>query len=357
MYRLRPRTYQIQHLLKIAKKFFLDEIDLCDQPAHVLTDMNFYFREEQVSRMERRFILQLRHQHSMQWMELPVVLNLSVSGLVFLLCRFDLQCKDETSLFEVIVKWWKYEAEKREPHLQTIIDKALNTSELSADAVSRIVSSHVSEPDHFLFRFAETLPIESITTVRPARTKTDHIYCFELQIRQCRFKIWRVLIDIFTSPTPHYSTLHNYQKAHDLVHAAGLTFVKTRPHLHFEQPKNSHMPSLNCDLLFELDCKGKKTLLLIKFDQGDQEVNVELTICDPRETSYEIVRQGQLTVPQARCDKDARIYRVHRHYLFVVHGPGRSVIIYDLCEMKVKGKIWFEVDHSWFPYQLSSEIL
>ena len=49
--------YQIQHLLKIAKKFFLDEIDLCDQPAHVLTDMNFYFREEQVSRMERRFIL------------------------------------------------------------------------------------------------------------------------------------------------------------------------------------------------------------------------------------------------------------------------------------------------------------
>ena len=158
-----------------------------------------------------------------------------------------------------------------------------------------------------------------------------------------------MLIDIFTSPTPHYSTLHNYQKAHDLVHAAGLTFVKTRPHLHFEQPKNSHMPSLNCDLLFELDCKGKKTLLLIKFDQGDQEVNVELTICDPRETSYEIVRQGQLTVPKARCDKDVRIYRVHRHYLFVVHGPGRSVIIYDLCEMKVKGKIKFEVDHSWFP--------
>ena len=170
--------YQIQHLLKIAKKFFLDEIDLCDQPAHVLTDMNFYFREEQVSRMERRFILQLRHQHSMQWMELPVVLNLSVSGLVFLLCRFDLQCKDETNLFEVIVKWWKYEAEKREPHLQTIIDKALNTSELSADAVSRIVSSHVSEPDHLLFRFAETLPIESITTFlkeQQANVFTHHI--------------------------------------------------------------------------------------------------------------------------------------------------------------------------------------
>ena len=63
-------------------------------------------------------------------------------------------------------------------HLQTIIDKALNTSELSADAVSRIVSSHVSEPDHLLFRFAETLPIESITTFlkeQQANVFTHHI--------------------------------------------------------------------------------------------------------------------------------------------------------------------------------------
>ena len=341
--------YLFDCLFQRAKQFFLQEINLFHQPTDVLLEVQLFLTETEIATVEQKIIKQLLKLDSIEWMASAAFLALRPLALNNFISRADVPCREEFELLNAIVQWWRYDPENRDSDLIDIMNNALNTCDLSAAAVKSLVSSCDLPTTHPLANFANTLPINSITRVRPARTNTDIIDCFELIVRHFFHKISCVLIDVSRTQIQYHNELQLYYHAEDITHAAGLMFVQTHPFFHFEQLNQKHMPALKCDILFELDYKEERTLIMLKFNGRETWTDVKLTICQPFDTHYEVLREGQLTVPATQWYDDPHFYQVHGHHLYAIHGKERTVLVYDLLVMQVQGRAFIDIFYRSFP--------
>ena len=340
--------YLFDCLFQIGKTFFLQNVNLSQQPTDVLLNIPFYFNDSEVAAVQQKIAQQLLKLDYLEWMASPSFLALSHATLINFIKREDVQCRHEMDLFQSIIQWWKYDTKSRETHLNEIIFNALHITQLSKTAVLSVLSSCNLQPNHSLVHFANQLPLHSIITVLPARTKTDRIDCFELRLRQYK-KIWRVLIDVLGTPTQQYSILQAYDKANDVIHAAGLTFIQRRPFQSFELLDRPHMPKVQCDLLLDLDYNNEKALIMITFNKTRAATEVKVVITHLQDTENHILRDGQFCLPATPWYDDNHFFLVHARYLFAIHGAERTMYVYDLLEMQMKGKSILDISYRDFP--------
>ena len=353
--------YQIKHLHERAEQFFMKCIENTRQPAQLLESISVYLSPEKVAQIEDKLVEKLVKLHSGSWMKSAAFLCLSARAVTSLLSRPELHCNDETHLFNAVIIWWKHKEDEREASLKQVLSQALNAVDLPTVRVKDIVASQELEETHPLTQFANSLPIESMTSLRPVRTNTERIDCFVLHLREYGDvnQVWLLLIKVRAGEIQRFRKLDVFSDANEVADVAGLTFVQKLPTLQYEQVKKPHVQKLKGDFVLDLNLRNSRSenkllserrkFLLVKFKEDDSTKDLLLTVYEPHSTLYKKIREGKVTIPKARDAEDEHILHVHKQHLFAIHAYKHSVLVYDICEMKVKGKVYIRTTERWFP--------
>ena len=286
---------------------------------------------------EEKRIKQLLKLVPVLWMKSASFLSLSASGVKSFLNNSHIRCNDELQIFQGLVAWWKHKPVDRQTDLKQVL-QAIHAEDLPKSRVNDIVAYYELDKNHPLVMFYNSLPIETIATLRPLRERANNVHGFMLKLREFTDvnRIWRLLVDVRGNDLYRYQKLQSIVGS-EVVEAAGMTFVQ-KPTLEFEQINSTNMRSLHGHCLFDLNStKNQKVLLVLNFEERDQERDIIFTVFHAGRDSYEKKREGKLTMTKSMTHPDAKPLLFVRKEQLIIVQP--LLYVYDVTTMTLKGKL------------------